>query len=196
MILGLVVAVVAVIVAMCLGGSLRRLAETSVKGFVLVAIAMAVQVITVIAVRPEALNEATVSIVFVTVNVLVATFLLLNRAHPGFSLVCAGLFLNALVIGLNGGMPISQTAADIAGFGNDLNNIDIEHELMTASTLAPALGDVIPIPDAQLVVSLGDVLLALGVGRFVFLRTRGIDESNDATPVFRGFVPEGGGGDQ
>ncbi|MGH2807567.1 MAG: DUF5317 domain-containing protein [Actinomycetota bacterium] len=184
MILGLVVACIAATVAIFRGGSLVRLAETRVSGIVLLVVAVAVQVAAVTISSAQDLGETTVALIFLFVNALVAAFIYQNRRLPGIWVLAGGLLLNTLVIAANGGMPMAQTAANIAGFGDDLDQIDVEHELMTPATRLKALGDVIPVPRAQLVVSLGDVLLALGIGRFVFVRALKPGSATATPPPF------------
>jgi hypothetical protein len=94
-----------------------------------------------------------------------AVALFLNRHLPGVTWISAGLFLNFLVIVLNGGfMPISAEARAYAGLApvtdRDLNIIP-----MTERTVLPWLADIFPLPRGipfATVFSIGDIFVALG----------------------------------
>jgi hypothetical protein len=79
---------------------------------------------------------------------------------------------NLLVIGANGGMPVSAhalVASDQGQFLGDLeNNPYPKHHLATEDDLLRFLGDVIPVPTpvAQ-AISLGDILTYGGVGMVI-----------------------------
>jgi hypothetical protein len=107
---------------------------------------------------------------------LVAAFLRRNRGIRGTGLVALGLLSNALVVGLNGAMPVSVAAADRAGTTTQqiLTGDDPRHEIADRGTRLRPLGDVIPVPLPWRpeVVSPGDVLVAAGLGQLVLLGMR------------------------
>jgi hypothetical protein len=107
---------------------------------------------------------------------LVGAFLLRNRQVRGTGLVALGLLANALVVGLNGAMPVSQDALGRAGISSQelLEGTDPRHELASAETTLRPLGDVIPVllPAHPEVVSVGDVLVAAGLAQLVVLGMR------------------------
>jgi hypothetical protein len=120
-----------------------------------------------------------------------------NRHHPFGLLVCSGLALNSLVILLNGGrMPVSASALLGAAHGPDPWP---PHDLRPASfpgpryvvagprTRLPALGDVLPvgIGGVTMVVSPGDLLMALGLGGFVQRQMRAPERAAKRSPVRR-----------
>ena len=88
----------------------------------------------------------------------------INRNEPGMWIAGIGLFMNFIVIALNGGMPVLPASAELAGLGSDLT-LSGRHVLLDTSTVAPFLGDIIPLPGT--VISLGDVFLAIGLGVFI-----------------------------
>jgi hypothetical protein len=100
-------------------------------------------------------------------------FCVRNLSRPGVPLVAMGLFANALVVVLNGAMPVSAAAASRAGVS--LTSIaagqDPRHVVAADGTTARWLGDAIPLPlpVAPEVVSPGDVLVAAGLGELVVL---------------------------
>lgn len=99
---------------------------------------------------------------------LVVAFLHGNRHVRGTGLVALGLAANALVVGLNGAMPVSAHAAARAGTA-PASPDDPRHEPAGAGTRLPWLGDVVPLPLPWRpeVVSPGDVLVAAGLAQLV-----------------------------
>jgi uncharacterized protein DUF5317 len=107
--------------------------------------------------------------------VLAAVFLGLNLRLPGMPLVGLGLACNALVVALNGAMPVSTSAAARAGVelsptaaASTLAN-DLRHEPRDAATRVAWLGDVVPValPGRPEVDSPGDLLAAAGLALLV-----------------------------
>ncbi len=104
--------------------------------------------------------------------VLLIVFTVVNIRVFGFPLILAGVLCNLLVIGVNGGMPVSAhalEASDQGQFLGDLeNNPYPKHHLATDDDLLRFLGDVIPLPTpiAQ-AISLGDILTYGGVGMVI-----------------------------
>jgi len=97
---------------------------------------------------------------------------LLNRDRPGLWLAGLGVLMNFTVILINGGMPVMAEAAEVAsGFapGDPIIAESYKHVVLNRDSLLPFLADVIPIRIARYgqVLSLGDVLLAVGLGRFI-----------------------------
>lgn len=104
---------------------------------------------------------------------LVACFMLVNRSVTGTGLIAAGLLLNALVVGLNGAMPVSAYAAARAGASSQVI-ADHRHEAAGHHTRLRFLGDVIsvPLPTRPEVDSLGDLLAAAGLSQLAFMAMR------------------------
>jgi hypothetical protein len=105
-------------------------------------------------------------------------FVLANIRAPGFALILVGLFLNALVIGLNQGMPVSRQALVSSGQGNTIVDLTTDtdgqkHFLADDETELLALGDVIPIggPIRQ-AISIGDGFVHAGIGWFIVVALR------------------------
>ncbi|MFN2595096.1 MAG: DUF5317 domain-containing protein, partial [Actinomycetota bacterium] len=113
----------------------------------------------------------------------IAALLFANRNLPGLAPAGLGLALNLPVIGLNGAMPVSVSAARDAGVKANLNDIGFKHERMDSATRLRFLGDVIPIPNSQQIFSAGDIVLALGIGWLVYRRTLGETERMRVTTV-------------
>lgn len=117
---------------------------------------------------------------------LILTYLILvygcwvNRHIPGFTIFGIGMFLNCLVITLNGGrMPVSETALEFAGLAEYITKVDdgvSKHQLMTDSTYLAFLGDFIPLkpPYAfnRIIISIGDVIMTLGIAKFLITQMK------------------------
>jgi hypothetical protein len=108
--------------------------------------------------------------VIVVSNLLLVAFAVANRDKAGLSLVAFGVFLNALVITLNGGMPVSEGAASKVSEARSV--ISIKHEPLTHETLLPWLADRVPVGLTDQVWSLGDLLMVAGIGVMGFALPR------------------------
>ncbi|MEP6758706.1 MAG: DUF5317 domain-containing protein [Actinomycetota bacterium] len=103
---------------------------------------------------------------------LLIVFTVVNLRIFGFPVILAGVLCNLLVIGVNGGMPVSAHAlvvSDQSQFLGDLeNNPYPKHHLATDDDVLRFLGDVIPVPSpiAQ-AISVGDILTYGGVGMVI-----------------------------
>ena len=90
---------------------------------------------------------------------------LYERAASAFP-TCVGALLNLASLLLNSGMPVDPDALVSAGLADrsELSTIDPGpgRHLERDSDLAPALGDVVPVPPLLSVVSFGDLIVALG----------------------------------
>jgi hypothetical protein len=166
MLLSLLVALLAVAYALVRGGSLDKLAETRFRWPPLLFAGLVLQLGFDLWNPGFLTNTAKVAILVVS-QLMVASLLALNWQLPGMRLAALGMGLNALVIGLNGAMPVSLDAARIAGLGPE-GAVGIKHDILGPQTLLPWLGDVIPVPILHKVASIGDVVLAVGIGRFAY----------------------------
>ncbi|HZA19769.1 MAG TPA: DUF5317 domain-containing protein [Actinomycetota bacterium] len=159
-------AVIAVLIGLARGGSLSSLSATRVRWLWLVYAGVLVQVAGALLLSGDA-----GLVVVIASNAVIAAFLLRNLRLPGMTLAAVGLVLNVLVIAANGAMPVSAEVIEAAG-GSDTEEIGgLKHERLTDDTRFAFLGDVIAVPGLREVLSLGDVLLALGIAYFVFSRT-------------------------
>jgi hypothetical protein len=104
----------------------------------------------------------------VLTTLLVGLFLVGNARLPGVPLMALGLLLNVVVVTANAAMPVSVPAAARAGIArHDLHlATDAMREPAGPGTRLARLGDVLPValPRRPQVVSVGDVLVAAGVG--------------------------------
>lgn len=170
MITFVIAAVVAATVALLRGGSLKALADTQFEWLWLLFAGLALQLGAQIW-APDWLEGGAGTAVIIGSNLLVVAFLLLNRGLPGLALIGVGLAMNVIVIAANWAMPVSASASRTAGIDPPPPGIaDVEHELLTDDTKLPWLADAIAIPRTYEVFSVGDVVLALGVGHLIYRR--------------------------
>ena len=165
----LVVLVLAVGVAYLLGGRLRNLERVRIHWWGLALMGVAMQFVPIPAVgdvEPRIMGAA----VLMGSYVALLVFLTVNRWVPAARVMALGLLMNLVVVGTNGGMPVSARAIEIAG-GSPitlLGDAGPKHHLMSEHDLLGWLGDVIPLPrPAGVVLSPGDLLLYGGMAWFV-----------------------------
>ena len=163
----LAVLLVALAVGWLLGGSLDRLGLVPLTDRWLVVAAFGAQLV------GSLLGGPAYALGLLGSAGLALAFLHRNRGVRGTGLIALGLLSNALVVSLNGAMPVSVHAA--ARSGADLRDVmtglDPRHELAGSGTRLPWLADVVPVrlPLRPEVVSPGDVLLAAGIAQLVVL---------------------------
>ncbi|MFL6075078.1 MAG: DUF5317 family protein [Mycobacteriales bacterium] len=190
--------VVAFLAGLLVGGRLAAIEELEIAGWQLLVAAFVAQLggfLLGVAGLPAGWSYGVGTAVSAA---LMVAFLVRNRQIAGAGLIALGLLLNALVILLNGAMPVSAHAADKAGVhGTD----DVRHERATGSTVLRPAGDVIPVPlpGVPEVVSAGDVLVAAGLAQFVFTALSGAQparprEPRPARPPRAGRAAPTGGG--
>lgn len=154
----------AVLVAYLRGGRMQALAHTQLVGAWLLFAGLGLQVMVDLAVGRAWLPDAGVpgwSLLLVSQG-LVVLFLVRNRRLPGVWWVAAGLLLNAVVMAANRAMPVDPAA--IAALGVEDATLQAgKHTLMTDQTWLPWLADVIPVPWLRSIISVGDLVLAVGL---------------------------------
>ena len=165
---------ISLIVGFLRKGNLRGIAEVKLKAGLVFPILLVFQLsLYVLQMKFEFLMSIS-GYLFIIVYLIGLYFLWLNRHHHGFLLIFAGVFLNFIVMALNGGrMPVSMEASmvlDPQYIELLKNGVYAKHTLLTESTKLAFLGDVIPItnpyPKSQ-VVSIGDIFMNIGVFFFI-----------------------------
>ena len=166
MALPLVGVVVAVGLSLLRGGRLAQAARNEIHWLPVLIGGLLVQtLLDALAARGVVGAAGTVALLLVS-EAAVLGFCLRNWYRAGMVLVAAGFTMNVLVILANGGMPVAPDA--IAAMGGDPATATIagKHHLMSAATALPWLADVIPVPPLDLIVSVGDVVLVVGMVPF------------------------------
>jgi hypothetical protein len=166
-----IVLVTAVVVAVLRGGRLTNLSDIRLTLWWLLPIGFAMQWATGLLPDRSWSEAAGVAMILASYLPLLVV-VIANRNRPGMWLAGLGVLMNFTVIALNGGMPVLSEAAAIAA-GDASAQLDLagnyKHVVLGDSTLLPFLGDVIPVRIFTIgqVVSMGDVFLAVGLGRFL-----------------------------
>jgi hypothetical protein len=153
------------------GGRLSNLGDIELRYWWLLLVALGLQVAT--AWLPDTTWAEGLGLAMVLVSyALLMGLVLLNRSRPGMWLAGLGVLMNFTVIALNGGMPVLAEAAEVAsGFTITVPDLSgsYKHVLLDSGSRLTAFADVIPLRIAGIgqVISLGDVFLAVGLGRFL-----------------------------
>jgi hypothetical protein len=155
------------------GGRLAHVAELRLRAWPLLVVAVGIQV--VLGWAPTPLRWALV----LACCAAVAGWLVANLAKAGMraalAVLLVGIVANVVVIGANRGMPVSTAALVAAGRSvhTDLaHGFLYKHTAMTPATSLPWLGDRLPIPGIEEVLSFGDVLMLSGLAGISYAATR------------------------
>ena len=158
-------------IALLRGGHLINLADIQLRWWWLLVVALGLQTGTNLLPNKEWAETAGVAMVLLSFGLLMA-LVALNREKSGMWLAGLGVLMNFTVIALNGGMPVLAGAAEVAsGFAvaePDLSD-SFKHVPLDDSSRLTFFADVIPLRLVSIgeVISLGDVFLAVGLGRFL-----------------------------
>jgi hypothetical protein len=160
-----IVLLLAIAVGYLLGGRLGALGDLHLHGRLLVVLAAVAQA------AGQVVGGAAWSAGLALSAAAVVAFLLCNRGVMGTGLVAVGLAANALVIGLNGEMPVEADASARARISTQslLRGVDPRHELATDQTRLRWLGDTVPVlvPRSPQVVSPGDLVVLAGLAELL-----------------------------
>lgn len=115
-------------------------------------------------------------------------FAIVNVRAPGFVLLSLGLLLNLVVIGMNGGMPVTREALADSGQLGSIDALETgggnKHHLEDGRSVLLPLADSIGLPQpVGQAVSVGDLCMYLGAGWFVYAAMRRRDEVRAAPPA-------------
>jgi hypothetical protein len=155
---------VAVVIGIAMGGRPSRLASLTLRWPALAVAGIGLQFLPV----AGSAGDVTVLVSFA----LLLAFAVANLRSPGFPLVLVGLVLNALVIAVNQGMPVTRGALvasdQLDTYGYLVRHGGAKHHLATEDDRLLFLGDVIPVPSPiHQALSIGDVVMFAGVGVYL-----------------------------
>jgi hypothetical protein len=147
------------------GGSLTRLAGARVRAWPVLVAAVVIEACL------GATSDPLRTVLAVTACLGVVGWCAANRGPErrfpyGHGLISTGVVLNAVVMAVNGGMPVSRFALAAAGFPKTMNVAEghfYKHTAMTDLTRLRLLGDIIPFHMARTVLSPGDLLMLMGI---------------------------------
>ena len=154
------------------GGHLPRLAEIRLKWIWLLGLALAVRIAAGLMVSQGVGAELAGTLGLPLTYGLIVVWMYRNWSVPGLQVAAIGVTLNIIALLLNGGkMPVWEGALYAAGLTTADLVGDPFHVLLTADTTAEFVssggifGDVVPIPQPIIrdVISVGDVLLWVGI---------------------------------
>ena len=157
-----------VLVGFVRGGRLERLAQVPIRLAWLAAVAWLVQVVLFVSPLAPSVERFAAPIHLATV-ILLAVVIFFNRGLPGFAVLGIGLGLNAIVYAANGGfMPVSESALIAAGNASSISAMADGARfqktiLLRGDTPLWFLGDILPLPMAGKVYSVGDVVAGIGL---------------------------------
>jgi len=183
----LVTVVLATLVGRLLGGRTGRLAALPYRGLPLLGCAVAAYLAGWSAPLLGLPARWTYAPGLAVAGVLALAFSVRSRALYGAGLVGAGLLANALVVAVNGGMPVSAAAVARAGMSLPAALADPRQVLAGAGTALRALGAVVPVPLPlrPAVASVGDLLVLAGLAELVVTAMLPRDPSPQAGPAVR-----------
>ncbi|GAA1664058.1 hypothetical protein GCM10009745_02270 [Kribbella yunnanensis] len=184
MLLVLLVMALAALAALATGGRLGRLADHALTGLHWLAAAAIGQLL------GSLFGGTAYPVGLIGSAVCIAVFLRENLRQPGVGLLALGFFSNAAVVALNGAMPVSAAALTRAGLSPQVAGP--RHELVTATTTWPWLGDVVPValPGLGQAVSPGDILIAAGAGLLLYTGIGGSGRvATDVAPAWDDLEP-------
>ena len=178
--------VVGVVAGLLAGGHLGNLLSAQLRFGALILAALLLRVITqwLIDQGVDVVDQLRLPLFGLSFGLLVMA-LWLNRTQPGMLLAMIGIGANGVAVVLNGGyMPVYLPAVEMAGLtAADLSptfHVLLPEELNLEFLLAGGpVGDIIPLATPVLanVISVGDILLAAGIGWFLFSAVaRGSDD--------------------
>lgn len=148
------------------GGRFRYAARNDLHWLPVLVAGLALQtLLDALAARGAVGDAGTVALLLVA-EAAVLGFCIRNWYRAGMLLVGLGFTLNVLVILANGGMPVGPGAIRAMGGDPTAAVLAGKHHLMSATTALPWLGDVIPLPPIDLIVSVGDLVLVAGMVPF------------------------------
>lgn len=167
------VAIVAgIVLGLARGGRFENLGEAAFRLWPLLILGVVVQ-------GAAAFTGDGAVIMILASYVLLLLFAAANLHFAGMGVVFVGIALNVAVIGVNGGMPVRDDAIVAAGIVEraEIATLDFgaKRHLETDDDRLTLLGDIVPVPLAEEVLSFGDLAMSVGVATVLvtLLRRRG-----------------------
>lgn len=170
--------IVGIVIALVLGGSFSNFASFKFQKGWLIIVAFTIQIVARLAAQKCSAKIVSYALfINIIAYCLLLTGFWLNREYFGIKVISVGSGLNILAILLNGGrMPVNYEALLRNNMDRiiDLINrgLDFKHVLIDESTKVLFLTDIIQLPGIfgylMRVVSIGDLIIALGICVFIF----------------------------
>lgn len=167
MVLVLATVLGAVLIGYVRGGRLANLGHVELRHGWLVLVSVVAQG-ALAAIAALGGPAATVSVpLLIGSHTALLAFVISNRVLPGMLLVFTGFAMNASVITANGAMPVARHALLAVSGGEATTITPGKHRLLAEGDVLTPLADIFAIPVLRTVVSVGDIVLAAGVGILV-----------------------------
>lgn len=162
------------------GGRVRNIAHLRIHRWWLLLIALVIQ--GTLSIVAAALRIPLLVFAAATLVVWCASNLREARVARGMVALGIGVALNTLVIALNGGMPVNHTALVDAGYSSNYNVTrgHFDKHVAPVHVHLAFLGDLIPIPVIRNILSVGDVIMLVGV--FLVMRAAMLAQSATTEP--------------
>lgn len=163
------VLIISIIIGYIFKGRLKNIDTSNINGTYLVFAAFFIEFSIVMLVKTSYISRGTLTFVLdLIMYMLLIIFIYLNIKNKPIVIMGAGFMLNALPIFLNGGaMPVSSTGASAAGLTQNVAGEGL-YVLINSKTKLAFLGDVIALKYPRpYVVSLGDIIIAVGLMIFI-----------------------------
>ena len=151
---------IGVVVALATGGRFRHLAGRNFRWWLLLPLAVVLQL------GLEADGVPAPFALLVLSFVLLLAFGLMNLKHRGMWMVVLGFALNGIIITADHGMPVKPSALAAIKFRGEIH--EVKRHRQKASDRLRFLGDIIPVPPLDTILSFGDVILAVGVVDLIY----------------------------
>jgi hypothetical protein len=156
-----VAVVVGIVIGYLTGGRLTAMGEADLRWPAALYLGIGIQVASLF--LDGALGTGAVVVSYLVLMLFAAR----NVAFAGMGIVLVGVALNALVIGVNSGMPVRGDAIVASGYTTrdalDEIRFDDKRHLERDDDRLTFLGDIIPIPGVGEVLSFGDLVMSVGV---------------------------------
>ncbi len=146
-------------------GSYKQLLATRFSHWWTLVAAVVGQLVLVFAPIPKSHYDSTGLAVLLATYVLLFGFCVANINVKGMWIVLTGIASNAVVIGLNKGMPVTSS-------GDYVVQESIKHQQESSADLMPWLGDIFPINALSIAISIGDIILGIGLIAVCFFASR------------------------
>ena len=160
-----IVAGIALLVVLVTRGSFRQLFRLRIQAIWMVVVALAIQILLALVDIPaDRLDDLGFGLVMVSYAFLLA-FCFVNLRVPLMWVIALGIALNALVIGLNRGMPTADHEVTTRSGRTVEEPIErtARHRPESDDDLLPFLGDRLRVPVVNELLSVGDVVIGIGV---------------------------------
>jgi hypothetical protein len=166
--------ILAILIVLLTRGRFRELVRIQIRAVWLLLLGLGIQVALEFVDVPKDQIETLGYGLLMASYALILAFCFVNLKTNGFGVIALGVAMNALVIGLNQGMPTKALREDANG-----NRVEkpieqtVKHRPESDDDLLPFLGDTIVLPSPiDTVVSIGDFVIMAGVLELVYFGSR------------------------